>query len=281
MIRIGEVVKLKVIRKSDLGYMLSDGEEEILMHFKQADKELNANEEVEVYVYTDKENRKTATMQEANLVIGKPNFVKVVEVMMGVGVFVDNNTPKDLFIPKDYLPFEKDLWPQVDDVIFAQLKIKKNALMAKPVNRFDVIALNLDIKYAELEKKDAYVLRITEKGIGLITKDKLYVFVPKHQCRGYYRLGQMVNVTITKMIDGEAYGTLNEHKEILMDTDKQIILTFLKNNNGVMKLTAKSSAEDVERLFGISRKAFKRAYGALYKEQIIEFDDEKTYLINK
>lgn len=281
MIEIGKVNNLKVIRKSDLGYMLSCGDEEVLMHYKQASKELNINEDVLVYIYTDKENRKTATMQQAVLEMGKPNFAKVVQVIPGVGVFVSNNTPKDLFVSKDYLPFDFNLWPVVDDVIFVELKLKKNALVAKPVNRFDVIALNSNVRYAELEKKDAYVLRISEKGIGLITNDLVYVFVPKHQLRKKYRLGEMVNVTITKMVDKEAYGTLNEHKEILMDTDKEIILEYLNKHHGVIRLTAKSSAEEVEKVFGISRKAFKRAYGALYKEELINFDDEKTYLLKK
>lgn len=281
MIEVGKINKLKVIRKSDLGYMLSNGDEEVLMHYKQANKELNISDDVEVYIYTDKENRKTATMQEAVLLMGKPNFAKVVQIIPGIGVFVNNNTPKDLFVSKDYLPYDFDLWPVIDDVLFVELKLKKNSLVAKPVNRFDVIALNKNVKYAELEKKDAYVLRISEKGIGLITNDLVYVFVPKHQLRRNYRLGEMVNVTITKMVDKEAYGTLNEHKEILMDTDKEIILNYLKNHHGVMKLTAKSSAEEVEKIFGISRKAFKRAYGALYKEELISFDEEKTYLVKK
>lgn len=281
MIEVGKINKLRVLRKSDLGYMLTSGDDEVLMHFKQASKELNNGEEVSVYIYTDKENRKTATMQDPVLLIGKPNFAKVVQVIPGIGVFVNNNTPKDLFVSKDYLPYDSNLWPIVDDVVFVELKLKKDALVAKPVNRFDVISLSEGIRYAEGEKKDAYVLRIAEKGIGLITKDLVYVFVPNHQLRRKYRLGEVVSVTITKMVDKEAYGTLNEHKEILMDTDKEIILEYLNKHNGVMKLTAKSSSEEVEKIFGISRKAFKRAYGALYKEELISFDDEKTYLIKK
>ena len=59
MIEIGKLNTLTVVRKSDLGYMLSDGVDEILMHFKEANKELEINSTVTVYVYTDKENRKT------------------------------------------------------------------------------------------------------------------------------------------------------------------------------------------------------------------------------
>ncbi len=278
MINIGKMNQLKVIRKSDLGYMLSDGVEEVLLHYKEAQRELEINQIVDVYIYTDKANRKTATQSEANLTMDQPAFVKVVNRIDGVGVFVDNHTPKDLLISKDNLPYNKEQWPIVDDLVFCQLKLKKNALIAKPVNRYDVLELEQSIAYADDEVVEAYVLRIAEKGMGLITKDYVYVFVPNAQFRGTYRLGEKVNVTITKMLIKEAYGSLNEHKEVLMDEDKTTILEYLKSHQGVLPLTAKSSSEDVEKIFQMSRKAFKRAYGALYKEHLIDFDEQNTYL---
>ena len=88
-----------------------------------------------------------------------------------------------------------------------------------------------------------------------------------------------VNITITKQLDNEYYGTLNQHKELLMVDDAKLILDYLEAHHGVMKLTAKSSSEEVEALLKMSRKAFKRAYGNLYKEHKITFDDEKTTLV--
>ena len=278
MIEIGKYNKLTVVRKSDLGYMLTDGVDEILMHFKESAKELNDNDIVTVYVYTDKENRKTATMNEPVLLIDKPNFAEVVNIIESVGVFVNNNTPKDLLISKDYLPYNTNEWPVIGDKVFASLKIKRDSLVAKPVNRFDVLSLKSKTRYSEREVVDAYVLRIAEKGIGFITNDLIYVFIPNTQLRGSYRLGQSVSLTITKMMDGEAYGTLNAHKEVLMDEDRETILNYLKEHHGIMKLTAKSSSEDVEKIFNMSRKAFKRALGGLYKDMLVEFDEEKTYL---
>ena len=279
MIEIGKLNKLTVVRKSDLGYMLTDGSDEILIKKIEANKELDINTSVTVYVYTDKENRKTGTMNTPVLLMDKPGFTEVVNVIEEVGVFVNNNTPKDLLISKDYLPYNTSEWPQVGDVIFTSLKVKKNYLVAKPVNRFDVVSLKSNTKYVEQEQVEAYVLRIAEKGIGLITKDLIYVFVPNTQLRSKYRLGEKVSVVITKMMDSEAYGTLNAHKEVLVDEDKETIINYLKEHHGIMKLTAKSSSEEVEKVFNMSRKAFKRALGGLYKDQIVEFDETKTYLV--
>ncbi|MCI9653630.1 MAG: hypothetical protein HFG91_04670 [Acholeplasmatales bacterium] len=278
MIEIGKINCLKVIRKTDLGYMVSDEKEEILLHYKEAERELEINQMVHVYIYTDSKNRKTATMKEALLTLDKKNFVQVVNHIDGVGVFIDNHTPKDLLISKDYLPYNLEEWPKEGDLVFCEAKLKRDTLVAKPVNRFDLLELYTGKKYQENEQVKAYVLRIAAKGIGLITEDLVYVFVPISQFRKRYRLGQEVLVTITKMLEKEAYGSLNEHKELLMDVDKITILNYLETHNGVLPLTAKSSSEEVEKFFQMSRKAFKRAYGSLYKEEQITFDEETTYL---
>ena len=126
MINLGKYNKLKVVRKSDLGYMLSDGTDEVLMHFRQASGELEIGKEVVVFIYSDKEKRPCATMDKVCSSVLEPGFVKVVEVLPKIGVFVDNNTTKDILVSKDYLPYNEVNWPQVDDTLFIRLKEKKD-----------------------------------------------------------------------------------------------------------------------------------------------------------
>jgi len=279
LIKLGEYNNLTVVRKSDLGYMLTDGNEEVLLHFSQSLSEHKDNEEVKVFIYADKKERPTATEINPSATIEEAGFAKVVDVIPNVGVFVNINTPKDILVSKDNLPYNTELWPQVDDLLFIRLKIKKNSLIGKPLNRFDIISLHKGVNYLEQEQVNAHVCKIADSGISLITNDMMYVFVPETQLRGKYRLGEAVTVTITKPLDNEYYGTLNQHKEFLIDTDRELIVEYMKNHGGSMPLTAKSSSEDVFKYLKMSRKAFKRAYGGLYKDQIIEFDDNKTYFV--
>ena len=281
MIKLGEFQKLEVIRLSDLGYMLSDGEEEVLLHFKQATKEYKPKDKVNVFIYSDKQGRKTATESAPIITLDKPGFVKVTEVLPGAGVFVDINTPKDIFISKDRLPYEETSWPVKGDEILGILKIRKDVLTAKPIDRFDIIGLHRKVNYIEGEDVKAIVVRVGEKGLSLATHDPMYIFVPKSQLRGKHRLGEEVNVTITKNLGEEYYGRLNAQKEEMIEPDKKIILDYLDKHHGVMKITAKTSAEVIEAELGLSRKAFKRAYGGLYKERIIDFDEEKTFVVKK
>ena len=279
MIRIGEYNTLKVLRKSDLGYMLGDGESDVLLHFAQSLKEHKDGEDVKVFIYSDKAKRMTATEQAPLCTMADAGFVKVIDVIPGTGVFVDINTPKDVLISRDNLPFDENLWPQVGDTLFIRLKERKGTLIGKPLNRFDIIGVHAKKVYEEKEHVDGYVCRIAERGIGVITTDMMYVYIPNTQLRGQHRMGSLVNVCITKAMEEEYYGTLNAQKEEMIDSDKEILLRFLNNNNGKMPLTAKSSAEEVESLLRMSRKAFKRAYGGLYKDHVIDFDDKHTFLV--
>jgi len=279
LINLAEFCNLTVLRKTDLGYMLTDGKEEVLLHFKQSLKEHEISENVRVFIYSDKSFRKTATEIEPLIGLDKPGFVKVVDKISGVGVFVNINTPKDVLISKDYLPYNEAFWPIKDDTILAHLKVRKDSINAKPLSRFDIIGMHNDVMYAEKEKVNGYVCKIADGGIGIVTKDYMYVFVPQTQLRGNYRLGQEVIVTITKILDEEYYGMLNEQKEKMIDSDKELILAYLNKHNGRMKITAKTEASIVERELKISRKAFKRAYGGLYKDRVIDFDENETFLV--
>ena len=281
MINIGEYQKLEVTRKSDLGFMLTDGNEEILLHFAQAKKEHNVGDKVLVFIYPDKKRRPTATEEEVFATISKPGFVTVTEVIPGTGVFVNINSPKDVLVSKDNLPFNEEAWPRTGERMYVTLKVKGDTLLAKPLSRFEVQGLHKNVSYEERSHQHATVVRISEKGLGLITDDVMYVFVPTTQLRGRHHLGEEVDVLITKALDEEYYGSLNQQKENMIDTDKEIILTYLKNNHGKMPLTAKSSAEDVFRYLKMSRKAFKRAYGGLYKDELISFDEKETKLQEK
>ena len=66
-----------------------------------------------------------------------------------------------------------------------------------------------------------------------------------------------------------------------MKNDADVIIDYLNECDGVMAFTAKSDVEDIEREFKMSKAAFKRALGNLYKQRLIEFIDDKTYLVKK
>ncbi|MCR5705732.1 MAG: hypothetical protein K6G48_02855 [Acholeplasmatales bacterium] len=281
MIKAGEMNELSVLRKSDLGYMLTDGNDEVLLHFKESDKELNIGDKVEVFIYFDSKNRPTATTHTPYATLQAPGFAKVVETVSNLGVFVNINTPKDVLIPLDYLPYDKQMWPEIDDMILISLKMKKDSFIAKPLNRFDIIDLPKTKSYEKDDVVDGYVIRPGVEGVGIVTKDMQYIFVHKTHLRRVYRLGEFVTPKIIMVKKNEYNGSLTQNKELMIGTDEEIILNYLRAHDGVMSLTAKSSSEEVEGVLKLSRKAFKRALGSLYKEHKVDCLLDKTVLIKK
>jgi len=283
MITPFEFNELKVLRKSDLGFMLTDGNTEVLLHFREAaGNEYNAGDTVKVFIYLDKEGRLNATHNEPTVTMSKPGFAEVVESVSNLGVFVNINVGKDILISKDYLPYNYDLWPEIGAKLFIELKVKKNHASAKIVNRFEIIDHTpSDVVYHLEDIATAYVVRSGDEGVGCVTEDGAYIFVHKTHLRKAYKLGEVIYPKIIKVNGTEYNGTLTDNKEYMIDPDSEMLLKYIEAHGGSIPYTAKSSAEEVEKEFKISRKAFKRALGALYKGHKVICTDTETKLNKK
>ena len=283
MIKIGEINSFIVLRKSDLGYMLSNKDEQVLLHFNQTNGvELEEGEMVECFIQYDSKGRLSATLEEPTVTMSKPGWAKVVEANARLGIFVSINTFKDILISKDYLPQNAKLWPEVGDMLFVKLVMYKDKLNALIMTKNEIIELNpkvLDVKVGEFI--DAHICRVTPNAINAITDNGNYIYISNKQFRGNHRIGEPVSVMIIGRHEDELVGSLNKVKEEMVVDDEKIILNYLKQNDGVMPYTAKTNAEVIEEVFHMSRKAFKRALGDLYKKREIYFDEENTYIVKK
>lgn len=271
--------ELTIVRKTDLGYMLKDYDSEVLLHFAESKSEHNVNDKVNVFLYYDKKGRLCATENDVYVTLNNPGFVRVVDVNSQAGVFVSNNTGKDVLISSDYLPYDYKKWPEVDDTLLINLKVKSSTILAKPLNKVEIDDLKSDVEYEIGSYQEAYVYRVGKIGINCVTKDMVNIFVHKSMLRQNYRMGQMIVVKLVYKADSGYNGSLIEAKEKMINSDSEIILNYLKQNGGKMHLDAKSPSEEIDLKLHLSRKAFKRALGSLYKEHIVDFKDGYTILL--
>ena len=283
MIKIGEINTFIVLRKSDLGYMLSNKDDQLLLHFNQTNgEELEEGEMVECFVQYDSKGRLSATLETPSVTMSKPGWATVVEANARLGVFVSIGTFKDMLISKDYLPQNARIWPEVGDKLFVKLGEYKDKLNALVMTKNEIIELNpkmIDVKVGEYI--DAHICRVTPNAINAITENGNYIYISNKQFRGTHRIGEAVSVMIIGRHEDELVGSLNKVKEELVISDEKIIMDYLKQNGGSMPYTAKTNADIVEEVFHMSRKAFKRALGDLYKKREIYFDEENTYIVKK
>jgi len=281
-LKIGEYNILTVNRKSDLGYMLTNGvDEDVLLHFSQAKEELEIGEDVNVFLLLDSKRRIIATLEKPNIIIGSPGFVKVTNKVFGLGVFINNNVLKDPLISEDDLPSDISMWPNIGDTVLCKLKLTPTQLIAKLVSAEEAKGLfKPKRKLKKFEKVNAIVLKSGSEGVNLITLEGHSIFVYYKHKRRDYRIGEDVIVTINNIgLDDNYNGTLLGAKVPLMKDDGTIILKYLEEHNGIMNFTTSSSVDEIEDTFNMSKSAFKRALGGLYKKRLIEFKDDKTYLV--
>ena len=271
----GLIYKLKVNRKTPIGYILTSDNEEVFMHNNEALYELATSDLVEVFLYYDSEKRLAATMSIPNVTINNPGW-SVVEDIIDMGVFVNIGINKGVLISKDYLPYDKSLWPKKDDKLFCILKEKANRLVGKVVNNNEAKKFSIEESINIDDQVYAYVQRINEEGYILYTDNVSIIYLHKTQVRNKLNLGMKVKVKITRIDDRGIHATTLENKENMIDEDKEVVLNYLKEHRFVyIDVTPEFVLEN----FNMSKKAYKRALGALYKERVIQIDNDK-YVIN-
>ncbi len=272
----GNINKLKVLRKTDLGYMLEKNKEEVFLHNNETNyKTLNDGDYVDAFLYYDFKNRLSATLYEPLLEEGDIKFLKVVGVNSNIGVFVDMGINKDLLVSKDDLPNNKNRWPKEGDMLYVTLVVK-GRLVGKIIKPSEIVKKETDVK--ERDKLSGYVIEITQSGLNVLTEDLELVFVHHTQIRRNYRIGELVTVNIIRVYEHTINGSLILQKEDMIEVDAQMILEYLKKH-GRTRLNNSSSPEEIKAIFPMSKKAFKRAIGNLYRKDLIKFEDDYTIYI--
>jgi len=276
---LGKINTLRVLRETDISYLLTDGLDEVFLHKKEALKPYEDHEEVDVYLYKDNEGRLTASTRTPKLMIGGFAKLKVVGMHPKLGVFLDYGMVKDLLLSLDDLPGSNDLWPQIGDELFVTMKESKDRLFAHIPSRNELGDRFEDVDRDEdIENISVIIMYHLDNGVVGFSDQGHEIFIHRNNFRNRLRIGQRIEVDIIKKNDTNFSGKLIEQKEIVIDTDADIILDYLKKNDGVMKFTDKSDPEIISKVFHMSKSAFKRALGRLYKDKRIELDKTQTKL---
>lgn len=272
MLKPGEKQKFKVARKTDIGYMLvNNDQEEVFLHNNETNyKSLVEGMKIEAFLFFDNKGRLAATLYEPIIKKDQSSWLKVTGVNYSVGVFLNNGINKDILYSKDDLPNNTDQWPQVDDLLYVKLQVGKNFLAINSGNR-----VLEDFEQGLLV--EANVITINERGITLLTPNLTPIFVDVTSLRKTYRIGESAAVIINFKHDGYYSGQLIMKKEEQRLDDADLIFNYLESR-GKMPLTSDSTPEEIKQIFNMSKKAFKRALGALYKQRKIDFIDGNTIL---
>src|SRR5690625_3893375 len=281
---IGTIQSASVLRKIETGYVLIKETNEVLLHNNETENELENGQEVDVFLYQDKDNQVVATTKLPTIQMGVYDWAKVVEVIPDLGAFVHIGIAKDILISVDDLPLFETAWPQIDDMIYVTLgKDQEERLLALPATEGIFEEIRIDAPETLFNKPiDGHVYRTNKEGAAFISAEVYRGYIHHTELEVMTRFVVFINGSfIAVKVDGTINVSLKPLKQDRIADDADAILTALNKNDGILPLTIKSDPEDIRKTFNFSKSAFKRALGRLLKERQIEQRDGNTYLITK
>ncbi len=275
-LQIGQINKLTVKRETDISYTLSDGYEEVFLHFNQTPRKLNENEEVLAFLYYDQKKRLCATLEKPLITTTTYGFVKVVDINEA-GVFVNIGINKDILLSKDFLTINQKAWPIVGDSLPCTLKVKSDQLVARIINKADRIYGPHNYEINDIIT--GVVSHISPEGYGVYTSEFDFIFIHRSLTRKNYRLGETISPKIINVNANDEYnGTMIEQKEVTRISDSDYLLNYMRSRGNIMNLGNASEPAEIMKEVHMSKSAFKRALGHLYKLRLVEISDYKTIL---
>lgn len=270
--KLGEYQKLTVIKKVEFGIYLAEHEGDemrVLLPEKQVPEDTRIGDEIEVFLYKDSKDRMIATTNEPKLTLGGLAVLRVLEVGK-IGAFLDWGLEKDLFLP--YKEMTTRVQPE-DEILVTLYIDKSRRLCASMKKLYDL--MRRDSPY---QKGDTVNGRVYEFGRDFgtfVAVDDCYsAMIPVHEDCSMLRIGDVIEAKVLGVKpDGKLDITMREKAYLQMDADAEKVLEVIEEFAGVLPFTDKASPEVIKRETGLSKNAFKRAVGRLYKERRIEITE--------
>ncbi|HLV51239.1 MAG TPA: S1-like domain-containing RNA-binding protein [Flavobacterium sp.] len=275
MISIGTFHTLKIARSTNVGLFLSDGTNDVLLPKKYVPKKYELDDEIEVFVYLDHEERPVATTLEPKIYLNEFALLKV-NYVNEFGAFMDWGLEKDLFVP-----FREQARKMTEGhyyIVYMYLDEKTNRLVGS--SKLNQFLDEKNISVAVGEEVDLIVTHITDAGVNVIINEKHKGLMYKNELFEELRTGDRI-IGYIKNIRPDGKIDVSRQKqgfEKITDNAGKV-LEELRLNNGFLGLHDKSHPDEIKTVLEMSKKTFKQTIGNLYKQKKIELKEDGIYLL--
>lgn len=274
--KLGLVSKYTVERETNLGYMISDESGEYFLHHNECNHQhFKEGDVIDAFLYSDKQHRIAATCFMPYITIDKPALCEVVN-RTETGAYVNIGISRDLLLSSDDLPRKQ--MPKIGDKVLCKVRIKNNNLYIKLLNKPGIEELQDNTELKVKDKVNGYVYRITDAGLNFFDEHYNIIFVHKNNLKKEYRVGEYIEariINVSEEFKNEYSATTIEQKELVLEDDKNTIMEYIDTHFGVIPFSENSDPAVIERVFKMSKAAFKRAIGSLYKDRLIVIEENR------
>lgn len=276
MIELGKINKLRVVKLVDFGVYL-DGEEwgEILLPNESVPEGCAVDDEIGVFIYFDSEDRIIATTHKPTIQVGEFAYLDIISTS-SVGAFADWGLRKDLFIP-----FREQRAPlHVGKSVIVYAYLDKNSDRIVGSTKIDKFLDQIPPTYEQGEQVDLLVARTSNLGYNVIINNLHWGLVHSNDIFQHLEIGEKLKGYVKEVREDEKIDIVLQPLGYgKIDPLAEQIIQKLQLLGGYLALSDKSNPEDIYATFGCSKKSYKKALGALYKEGKIQITEEEIRLI--
>lgn len=279
-LKSGEVVTLTVLEQQASKWILTNGVEELPLNASEVTEPLTVGDRLEVFLFADRRGDLAATTSIPAFTQGEYGWARVLKVVEREGAFVDIGTSREVLVRAEDLPALKEVWPEPGDHLFMTLRTDRNGDLFGRLATEEKISELYEGAFEDMHNKNilARPYRLLPIGTFLLGVEVPYrIFVHESERNNEPRLGQDVVVRIIDVKDdGSMNGSLLPRKHERLSNDAQQILNYIQDVGGKMPFGDKSSPEEIQEMFNMSKGAFKRALGTLMKAGKVKQQDGWT-----
>ena len=273
----GKVNTLEVVRKDQEGFYLQDEKQhEIFLSKEDSKNDFEVGTSVDVFVYKDRSRTVSTALPYAQV----EEFVFLnVTLLTENGAYADWGLAKDLFIPKEE---QMETLVVGSSYVFFIYEDEDNGAIRGSQRVEDFVFFdNIDVKRGD--EVDLLIYRESNLGINVIVNNLYQGLIFKSDLHKPVNVGEQIKGYVKQVREDGKMDILLEplgyKQSVVSNTDA--LLKAIQDSNNYLSLTDKSSPEEIKSVLGLSKKAFKRAAGHLYKKKLIEIRSDGLYLVKK
>lgn len=272
MLKIGQYQDMRIKRFSTVGAYLipMDNEEpEVLLPKKYLSEEFREDMLLEVFIYRDSKDRLVATLEKPIAVLGELAHLEVL-TLSDQGAYLNWGLEKDLLLPHR----EQNGEVEVGSKYLVAIYLDKSDRLCATMNISKYLVEGSEYGVDQWLEGVVYNLH-EEFGAYVAVENRYSGRIPQKEIHEKLAIGQLVKVRVTKIHeDGKLELSLREKSYLQRDEDSEVILAALETSGGFLALHDGSDPEKIKSVLKMSKKAFKRAIGKLFKEGVISIETD-------
>lgn len=270
MLQIGKMNRLSVVKLVDFGLYLDGSEKgEILLPQNVVPEGVQVGDEIDVFIYTDSEDRIIATTEHPFARVGEFALLRCVDVT-NIGAFLDWGLYKDLFVP-----FREQKMKMIAGrsyLVYVYLDLETERVVASA--KIDKYLDRTIPDYNPGDEVQIIVADYTDIGYKVIVEHQFWGVLYENEVFTALNKGEKRTAYVKKVReDGKIDLTLHRYGYRKVEDTLEQILIRIQQQGGEIMLSDKSTPEDIYEAFGISKKTFKQAIGSLFKQRKIEITE--------